>query len=71
MLGTGYSCHILMKLEFSQQNFEKSSNIKFHEGPSSGSRVVPSGRTDEKTDMTKLTVVFRNFANAPRKNTFL
>ena len=32
-----YSCHILMKLEFSLQAFEKYSNIKFHENPSSGS----------------------------------
>jgi len=30
-----------MKLEFSPQIFEKSSNIKFHENPSRGSRVVP------------------------------
>jgi len=30
-----------MKLEFSQQMFEKASNIKFHENPSSESRVVP------------------------------
>jgi len=29
-------------------------------------RVVPSGRTDRWTDMTKLTVAFRNFANAPK-----
>jgi hypothetical protein len=50
-----------MKLVFSRQIFEKYSNIKFHENPSSGSRVVPSGRTD-----MKLTVAFRNFANAPK-----
>ena len=31
-----------MKLEFSGQVFEKYSNIKFHEYPASGSRVVPS-----------------------------
>jgi hypothetical protein len=37
-----------MKLEFSQQIFEKS-NIKFHENLSSGSRVVPSGRMDGQT----------------------
>jgi hypothetical protein len=43
-----------MKLEFSRQIFEKYSNIKFHENPSSGSRVVPRGRTD----MTKLIVAF-------------
>jgi len=35
-----------MKLEFSRQVFEKKSNIKFHENPSSGSQVVPCGRTD-------------------------
>jgi hypothetical protein len=34
-----------MKLEFSGQIFEKYSNIKFHENPSSG-RGVPCGRTD-------------------------
>jgi hypothetical protein len=40
-------------------NFAKDTkNITFHENPSSGSRVVPCGRTD----MTKLIVVFRNFA---------
>jgi len=38
--------------------------IYFHENPSSGCRVVPYGRTD----ITKLIVTFRNFANTP-KNT--
>jgi len=51
-----------MKPEFSQQIFGKYSNIKLHENPSSGSRVVPYGRTD----MTKLTVALRNFVNAPK-----
>ena len=46
-----------MTLEFSQQIFEKSSNIKFHENPSSGSRVVQCGGTD----MTTLIVVFAIF----------
>jgi len=55
-----------MKLEFSQQIFEKYSDIKFHKNPSSGSRVVPCGQTDGRTDMTKPTVAFRNFANAPK-----
>jgi hypothetical protein len=50
-----------MKLECYRQIFVKSSNINFHENPSSGSRVVPRGRTD----MTKLIVNLRNFANAP------
>jgi hypothetical protein len=52
----------------SRQDFKKSSNIKFHENLSSGSRVVPCGdrQTDVKTDMTKLTVAFRTFAKAPK-----
>jgi len=41
---------ILIDVEFSQQIFEKYSNIKFHENPSSGRRVVPCGRTDGQTD---------------------
>jgi len=39
-----------MKLEFSQQVFEEYPNIKFHVNPSSGSRVVPCGQTDGRTD---------------------
>ena len=39
-----------MKLEFSLQIFEKKSNIKFHDNPSSRSRVVPCGWTDGQTD---------------------
>jgi len=57
-----------MKFEFSRKIFEKFLHIKFHENPSSGSRVVPCGRTDGRTggqtDMTKLIVAFRNFAKA-------
>jgi hypothetical protein len=48
MLSTRHSCHVLMKLELSRQNFEKSLNIKFHEKPSSGSRVAPYGQTDNE-----------------------
>jgi len=56
-----------MQLEFSQQIFEKSSNIKFIKNPFSGSsRDVPCGRTDRQTDMTKLRVTFCNFAKAPK-----
>jgi len=60
---TRYSCSILKKLEFSRQIFAEYSNIKFHENPFSGSRVVLSGRTD----MTKLIVALRDFVNAPKK----
>ena len=54
-------CRILIKRKFSRPIFKKSSNIKFHQNPSIGSRVVPCGQTD----MTKLIVVFHNFSNAP------
>jgi hypothetical protein len=39
-----YSCQVLVKLEFSRELFEKYPNTKFHENPSSSSRVVPCGR---------------------------
>jgi hypothetical protein len=55
----------LVKLELSGNTFEKYSNTKFYENLTSGSRVVPYGRTDIQTDMKKLVVVFRNFENAP------
>jgi hypothetical protein len=50
MWSTRYSCKVLTKLEFSWQIFEKFSNVKFHEIPSSGSRVVLRGWTDRRTD---------------------
>jgi hypothetical protein len=51
-----------MKLEFCQQFFKKYSNTKFHENPSSGSKVVPW----ERTDIMNLIFAFRNFAKAPK-----
>jgi len=42
-----------MKREISQQIFEKYSNTKFHENPFNGSRVVPCGMTDERTNRSK------------------
>ena len=42
--------------------FEKNTHMKFHENPSSGSRVIPCGRTD----VMKVIVAFRNFANTPK-----
>jgi hypothetical protein len=35
-----------MEFEFSQGILDKYSNIKYHENPSNGSRVVPRERTD-------------------------
>jgi len=56
-----------MKIEFSRQIFKQFSNIKFHENPFSGSRVVPSGRTDGRTDMKKLVVAFRKLCEKRQK----
>ena len=47
---THYSCQILIKLEFCPQISETYSDIKYHESLSSGSWVVPCGRTDGRTD---------------------
>jgi hypothetical protein len=58
-----------MNIEFSVKIFEKYLNVKFQENTPKGSRFVLCGRKDEgmerRTDMTKLTVAFRNFAKAP------
>jgi len=60
-----------MKLEFSQKIFEEFSNIKFHENPTNGSRVILTRRTDGRTDMKKLLLAFQNFANASKKQDIL
>ena len=57
-----YSCPILMTLEFSRRIFENN-YIKFHENPSSVSRVVSCGRTDT-------TKVSHDFANAPKSEQY-
>ena len=56
---------ILMELKFSRQLFEKYTDIKFHENPSSGSRVL-CGRIVQ-TDMKKLTVAFRTFTKTSKR----
>jgi hypothetical protein len=55
-----------MKPDFYRQIFEKYSNIKFHENPSSYSRVFPCGMTEWQTGVTYLIVAFRNFPKAPK-----
>ena len=64
------------KMNFFQQIFEKQPNIKFHKNPSSGSQVVPCGRTDRQ--LNRQTVrheganshTYSNFAQHPKEQTF-
>jgi len=46
-----------MEIEFSQQTFEKYTNMKFHEDPFSGNTDDPYGRTDI-TSNNKLFIMF-------------
>ena len=63
-----FFCQILMKLELSREIFEKYSNVKFHENPSSSSRVLPCRQTEDgQTNMMKLIVAYCNLANAPQR----
>ena len=64
MQSNRYSWQILIKLQFSWQINEKSSNIKFYANAASGSQVVPC----RQTDMRKLKVAFHNVMNVPNKN---
>jgi len=65
-----------MKLGFSRQILEKCLDIKFHENPFNGSRVVPFGRTntqtvrqmDGQTERLKLIVALRNFLRTRQKS---
>jgi hypothetical protein len=60
-----------MKLEFCGRIFEEVSNIKFNENPHSGSRAVPCGQADRRTDMTKLIVAISNVAKGPKNGTLV
>jgi hypothetical protein len=54
-----------MKIEFSQQIFEKNTQIsKFMKIPPVEAEL---SHVSGRTDMTKLVAIFRNFAKAPRK----
>jgi len=58
MYSIGYSCQILIKLDFFWQIFEENSNIKFYENPPISNLVIPR----RQTDMTKLVDTILNFA---------
>jgi hypothetical protein len=53
MYSTRYYCQILIQLELSRQIFEKYSNLKFREHPSSVSLVFRYGRTDSHDDANR------------------
>jgi hypothetical protein len=57
MLSTRYSCRILTKLGFARQFFAKSSNITFHEKPSSCGKVVPCEQTDRHEVTSRFAVL--------------
>ena len=61
-----YSCQILTKLEFSRQILEECLNIKYRENPFSESRGVPFGQTDQRTELTKIIVAFREYVYCGR-----
>jgi hypothetical protein len=61
-----YCYQSLLKLEFSRHIFEKkTSNIEFHENPSSKSRVVLYGRTDGHDEANTRSSQF--YEKAPQK----
>jgi hypothetical protein len=68
MISTSHFCRILIKFEYSRTDFRKKAQI------SSFIKIRPMGaklfHTDKRTDMTKLTVAFRNFANAPKNSLY-
>ena len=58
-----------MKIEFSRQIFEKYSNTKISwKSPPVVAELLHAGG---RTDMTKLIVVFPNFANSSKKSIYI
>ena len=58
-------------MSFLEKNFRKIHKYQVSWKASGGSRVVPCGQTDGRTDkigMAKLIVAYRNFANAPKQS---
>jgi hypothetical protein len=61
-----------MKLEFYQQIFENTPISNFKNIRPVGAELFHSeGQTDRQTDMTKLKLGFRNFANTPKNRRHL
>jgi len=64
-VSTGYCCQILIKYVFSG-HFLKNSHVSNFMKIRAKITEFFSMQTDGQTDMTKLTVAVRNFANAPK-----
>ena len=62
-----YYCQISMKLEYFDKFFEVYSILNSMTILPVGAEFFHANRTDRQTDMTKLIVAFRSFANAPLK----
>ena len=63
MQSSRYLSQFVKTHDFSRHIFEKPSNIKLHENPSSGSCIGPQGQVG----MAKITVAFCSSANASNK----
>jgi hypothetical protein len=61
MQSSRYSCQILIKFEFSLAVFPKILNMKYHENPTSGSRVVYCGQTDRHDEANSCFTPFCEF----------
>jgi hypothetical protein len=48
------------------KGFSKYTKVEFYENLTSRIRDFPCRQTKRRTDITELTVAFRNFANAPK-----
>ena len=60
-----------MEIKFSRQIFENTQISNFTKiRPVAEELFRADGRTDGRTDMTKLIAAFRNFAHAPKTSSF-
>ena len=67
-----YSCQIVMKTLIFSIDFLKILKYQFFfKNPTSGSQVVPCGRTDGQTCVTKVIVAFRKYCDRAQKFYFL
>jgi len=69
MYSTRNSCQSFMKLEFFLDRFSIKSSKFTKIRPVGVQLFYADGRTDGQTDVTKIIVTFRNFANAPKRHT--